>query len=315
MITLRPTEDGDLQALSRLFEDAFGHPLSREEWLWKYRQLPGTGRSAVAVDAAGRVLAHAGALRLPGRWAGGEGEIWQLADFVGAARGGGLRPPVVELGRWLLADLPGPGDAPWIFGFPSRRHFLLGRKVFGYGPLGTFGELTGPLPPATGGEEREPGVGRVRLEVSDSCGAWAEAVWEACATFGVRRSAAFLNWRYHARPGRYYRFYRMVGGGGEGLAVFAFVGDEAAAAELWLPPDLDARAALGEVATDLRAAGIAGWRFWPPPAVCGGGERLAGLGLEAGRDVFVGFRGGPGVHEPPPASAGFYYAMGDHDIT
>ncbi|HXO42553.1 MAG TPA: hypothetical protein VN999_13960, partial [Thermoanaerobaculia bacterium] len=122
MISLRPTEPGDLPGLSALFEARFGHPLTPEEWTWKYRQLPGEARSLVAVRAAraatavevpeavavagaagaagaggatagaGEVVAHAGALRLPARWRGGQGGIWQLVDFVGRAAGRGLRP-------------------------------------------------------------------------------------------------------------------------------------------------------------------------------------------------------------------------------
>ncbi len=57
MISLRPTEAGDLPGLSALFESRFGHPLAPEEWTWKYRQLPGEARSLVAVRAVGAVEA------------------------------------------------------------------------------------------------------------------------------------------------------------------------------------------------------------------------------------------------------------------
>jgi hypothetical protein len=272
MIVVRPTCDGDLPGLDALFRARFGHLLSAAAWRWKYQALPGEARSLVAVDGAGTVVAHGGALRLAARWRGGEGGIWQLADFAGSSSG--LRPPLVALGRELLAGLPAAGDAPWIFGFPSERHFRLGERVFGYLPLSVVEPLAGPLsglPPGDGGQ----------VEGGDSCGDWAAAAWEDCAVFGVRRSAAFLNWRYWARPERYYRFYRLWSGGpgsaagasgaagtcrGWGLAVFAFVGDEAWAAELWLPPGGEWYAPMLAVAADLRAAGLSRWRFWPPPA-------------------------------------------------
>ncbi|HEY4561971.1 MAG TPA: hypothetical protein VIJ36_03275, partial [Thermoanaerobaculia bacterium] len=154
-------------------------------WTWKYRAFPGEARSWLAAPAedGGEILAHAGALRLPARLRGRETGIWTLVDWAGASRRG-LRPPLVELGRRLLADLPRAGDAPWIFGFPSERHFRLGERVFGYQPLMEFTELAGDIP------EGELGVA---LEIGDSAGDWAEAVWEACGIEGVRRSAAFLN--------------------------------------------------------------------------------------------------------------------------
>jgi hypothetical protein len=255
----------------------------------------------VAVDDGGEILAHAGALCLPAHLRGGGAGLWQLVDFAGTPRRRGLRPALVELGRRLLADLPRPADAPWIFGFPSERHFRLGERVFGYRPLAVVEEVGGPLP-------GEPAPAGVQIETGDSCGPWAEAVWEACGVLGVRRSAAFLNWRYYARPQRYYRFYRMSSGAAEGLAVFAFVGEEAWAAELWLPPGGEWYPSLLAVGADLRSAGLRSWRFWPAGP-------LAALDLSpTGERRFIGCRGRPGGEDPAAAAAGFHYAMGDYDL-
>lgn len=293
-VEIRATRPEDLPSLSALFEQRFGHPLDPEEWEWKYRLLPGESRSRVAV-AGGEVVAHAGALCLPARLPEGDAGIWQLVDFAGTAKGG-LRPPLVDLGRQLLADLPRPQDAPWIFGFPSERHFRLGERVFGYKPLVELETLAGPLP---------EGTSDARLETGDQAGEWAERIWERCGVPGVRRSAAFLNWRYWARPRRYYRFYRMVSGAEEGLAVFAFVGEEAWAAEIWLPPSGEWYPSMLAAAADLRAAGLRGWRFWPP--VSPGLDPLyRQLGLRpTGERRFVGCRGRAGD---------FTYSMGDYDL-
>ncbi len=319
MSRIRPTEPRDLGALSDLFENRFGHPTCVEEWQWKYRRLPGEARSWIAEDDSGRLLAHGGALRLPARLPGHSDAvgIWQLTDWVGSTARTGLRPPLVELGRRLLSDLPRARDAPWIFGFPSERHFRLGRRVFGYRPLTEIQPLAGPLPPPEGpaAESATPDV----LEVSDHCGCWpgaAETAWSACGVAGVRRTTELLDWRYHARPGRYYRFYRLrAEDGPAGLAVFAFVGLEAHAAELWLPrPPDDPRGAdpweppLRAVAADLARAGQNRWTFWPPPDP-GLGEVLERLGVRpAGPPVFVGCRG------PGEPDQGFHFAMGDYDV-
>ena len=307
----RPTAAEDLPALAGFFAERFGRAWTPEEWTWKYRAVPGEARSWLALDEAGEILAHAGALRLPARWRVRETGIWTLVDWAGTSRRRGLRPPLVDLGRRLLADLPRAGDAPWIFGFPSERHFRLGERVFGYRPLADFIELAGEIP------EGAPGI---TLDTGDSCGDWAEAVWEACGVEGVRRSAAFLNWRYWARPHRYYRFYRLASRGAEGLAVFAFVGEEAWGAELWLPPaGGEWYSSLLAVAADLRAVGLRRWRFWPPPQGLGLEDVLARLGLRAaGERRFIGCRGGTGGTDPAKdlveAARGFYYAMGDYDL-
>jgi len=331
MIELRATAHEDLPALSALFAAGFGHPLAPEEWAWKYRQLPGEGHSAVAVDEGGRVQAHAGVIGLPARFEGGQGLLWQLTDFVGDPRGTGLRPPLVALSRWLLGGLPRPGDAPWNYGFPSSRHMRLGEHLLGYGPLRTFRERVGETAAAAG-----PLPADLDLRVDDhwsdppaaddpGSGDGAETLWRASVAHGIRRDAAFLNWRYHARPGRYYRFYRISmgvrsgGPGIEGLAVFAFLGTEARAAELWLPPAAGPEGglerALPAIAADLLASGINRWSFWPPPGT-GGGNPFRGLGLEPGAEVFLGFRTGHRrAPEPPAPAVDFYYAMGDWDAT
>lgn len=335
MIQVRPTRPEDLPELAKLFEQRFGHPGSAEEWWWKYRHLPGEARSWLAVGEGGRVLAHAGALRLPARLVvGREGAasgartgIWQLTDWMGTVANGGLRPPLVVLGRRLLADLPAPGDAPWIFGFPSERHLRLGARTFGYRSLPAVQPLAGETAAAAGAGDREmPAAGALR-EVTDRCGDWAEAAWEACGVPGVRRSAAFLNWRYHARPARYYRVYRLAPGAGhspeppdppvDGLAVFAFVGGLARGTELWLPgPAGRWKPALRAVARDLLAAGLERWELWPPPPSSGLSPILSELGLRArGEPVVMGCRGAGGATAgPSPADPSFYYAMGDYDL-
>lgn len=319
MLEIRPTRPEDLAGLAALFAERFGHSLPPAEWEWKYRQIPGEARSLVAV-ADGAVLAHAGALALPARWPSGEGPLWQLTDFAGTTRRRGLRAALVDLGQSLLADLPREGDAPWIFGFPSERHFRLGERVFDYRPLVEIEPLAGELPSTP--------TALARIETGDSCGTWAEPVWEPawepvweqCGGLGIRRSAAFLNWRYYARPQRYYRFYRMFSEGPdemEGFAVFAFVSEEAWAAEVWLPPAGQWYPSMLAVAADLRAAGFRSWRFWPRSPFAGGldpGLQEA-LGLRpTGERRFVGCRGLPGGPDPVAAAAGFPYAMGDYDL-
>lgn len=321
MLEIRPTRPEDLPALGELFADRFGHSLSPEDWTWKYRQIPDTARSLVAIETgepavgAARVVAHAGALRLPARYPGGDGGLWHMVDFAGTTRRRGLRAALVDLGLKLFAALPGEEDAPWIFGFPSERHYRLGERVFGYHPLPPIEPLAGELP--TGGTKPEPAV----LQISDSCLDWAdrvETVWERCGGIGVRRSAAFLSWRYTARPNRYYRFYRMAADGAEGLAVFAFGGREACAAEMWLPP-LGAGGGVGwyssllAVAADLRAAGFSFWRFWPGPGLDPGLGAALGLRPTGERQI-IGSRGRPGGAAPAVVSAGFSYAMGDYDV-
>jgi GT2 family glycosyltransferase len=303
---VRPAAPGDEGPLDRLFERSFGHVPPRGYWNWKYRQAPARTRSVVAVDRAGEVLAHAGALALPARVGDQRVDIWQLVDFMGTTAGTGLRPPLLAAGRRLLADLPGPDDAPWNFGFPSPRHFQLGERAFGYRPLRELTPLVGVVPGDVAGA-LAPAV------IADRAPAAAPAVWTACGVDGVVRSREFLDWRYWARPERYYRFYGFGEGGADGFAVFAFQGECALAAELWMArPGITRRALLG-IAADLRSAGFRSWSFWPPVGDLGP-DAIAELGLAPAREpVFVGIRAAPG-QDPSPLAMRFTYVMGDYDL-
>jgi len=305
-LTVRPSSAADLPGILRLHATRFGQPLDPEVWSWKYDRLPGLSRSVVALDGCGAVVAHAGALALEARSATAVGLLWQLVDFVGTTRGGGLRSAMVEAGRALLDEIPRPQDLPFVFGFPGERHFRLGERAYGYREVRTIPFLEGSIPDSEGGE----------VEIGDHCGSWVEETWEACAANGVRRSAAFLNWRYHARPDRYYRFYRLPSSSGsDGLMVFAFEDRLAKAAEVWLPPGGSWAAAVAGIASDLRAMGMVRWRFWPPvgrEAV----RLLDALGVSAtGDGLFLGCRAGKGRAEPEVEAAALHYSMGDYDCT
>jgi hypothetical protein len=306
MLTIREPEVEDLEALDPLLESRFGHPMGIAEWEWKYRRLPGEARSLVATDGAGELLAHVGALGLPARWQGGEALMWSLVDWVGRPNRAGLRPPLVEVGRRLLSQIPRPGDVPWNYGFPSRRHFELGRRVFGYREVRQIPRWAGALPQG----RHDPRA----AEPMERCGPWAEAAWEACGALGVRRSPRYLDWRYWARPERYYRVYRLREGDASGLAVAAFVGRQAILAELWLPPGRLWGRCLESVASDLRRSGIERWVAWPPAARSGGKALLRDLGMSPdGEPVLLGCRL-VGADARVEEVAELTFTPGDHDI-
>ncbi|MEM7480779.1 MAG: hypothetical protein AAF481_06370 [Acidobacteriota bacterium] len=310
MIDIRPTEPSDLPGIDRLFRERFAAGFNEVTWRWKYEQLPGRSQSWVAVDGGGRVTAHAGLLGFPAVGRQARGTLWNLLDIAGSTRGLGLRPPMVDLVRHVLAPLPAPDDFPWMIGIPNRRHFRLGRKVLNYLLLKEIVPLAGKLPPAGAAAGHW-------AEAAESAPADSGEIWRSCGVWGIERSAAFLNWRYHARPYRYYRFYRLSEPGGDsGMAVFAFVEREAWGAELWLPEAGDWYHALKAVAVDLGAAGLERWRFWPAPHESQNRlfERL-GLELLPRETTLVSWRGrpDPDTGRTPRPDEDFYYAMGDHD--
>lgn len=303
MIEVRAPREEDRAALDALYHEAFGYVPPEGFWQWKFGALPGLARQRVAVHAGG-VVAHAGAIALPAAWSGGEAPVWQLVDFMGRTSGRGLRSALVAAGEALLAELPRPGDVPWIFGFPSPRHFRLGERTFGYRPLREIPVWEGALPEV---------VGAAGVEVAETADAGLEGIWRRCGVQGVRRSAEFLNWRYYARPGRYYRVYRLAGRGGEGFCVFGYHETTASAAELWCPSEADLPELLRAVVADLRGLGMTRWRFWETTPRLATAFRRLGL-MPLPDRVFAGARGRMGAPDPTPAAAAFALAMGDYDL-
>lgn len=308
MIEIRAPGAADLPGLSALYRSAFGYEPPEGFWRWKYGDAPGESRQRIALSE-GIVVAHAGALGLPARWARGEGLAWQLVDFMGSTAGGGLRSAMVAAGRDLLAELPRVEDVPFLFGFPSARHFRLGARAFGYRAWREVRAFHGCLPDVVTADASAP----VEVEIAERSGAWAPAIWERCRVRGVLRSQAFLDWRYYARPDRYYRFYRLRRQGAEGFAVFGYAGDEARAAELWLPDGEGGAEMLRAVTTDLRSLGMTRWTFWPPDARHA--QIVESLGARVVEEtIFAGCRGRPDEAHPEALAGDFALAMGDYDL-
>ena len=153
----------------------------------------------------------------------------------------------------------------------------------------------------------------VEVEITEQSGAWSSALWESLRLTGVRRSQAFLDWRYYARPGRYYRFYRLRRRGAEGFAVFGYAGEEASAAELWLPEGEGGADLLAATAADLRGLGMRSWTFWPPDARHAALVERVGA-RAADESVFAGCRGRLGEAHPETLAGDFTLAMGDYDL-
>lgn len=304
----RPARDDDTEALVALFARRFDYVVSADAWRWKYAARVGRVLSVVVENDAGEIVAHAGALAQPARWSNGRGLLWQLVDYMGTPAGTGLLPPLVGAGNSLLRQLDGLESAPFIFGFPSETAFSLGKRRFGYLPLQQVAKLAGPLPEATAGNAS-------LVEWSDRAGEWAVRAWEGCAVTGVDRSQEFLDWRYTARPDRYYRFYRLRSGESEGFAVFGFHGEDAVAAELWLPSPGDWPSALAAVAADLRSMGMRTWSFWPP-AGPHAKSALASLGLRPTQEsILIGLRAHGTEEAAYEAARDVYFGAGDFDMT
>jgi len=274
--TTRAFRDGDEAAILDLFARAFGTPRSREHFDWKYRHNPfGNRRISVAVDDAGRVVAHYAGVPLPFADAGANLMAHHIGDIMSD-------PAVRHAGR----------GASSVFGRTAlhfHRHFCEGQVAFNYGfhTAASRGmsirflnaEYVEPVPLRIRDLERFPLAPLSRLQRSLR-GYRVERMREASSDldrffdrvapdyqFLLRRGAAYVRWRHLdcPDPGAFVvtirRFGRLAG-----WSAFRVRGDRLIWGDaLFDRRDRDAATVLlRSVVAQHRVTSIAGW-FPPRP--------------------------------------------------
>jgi hypothetical protein len=313
---LRVAEPDDEHALRELFATVFGERRTSEEWRWKYdasRALAaaagytGAG-SVVALDADGRLIAHAGALTLPGWREGRPIALVQVCDVMvhPEHRGGLGRNNLFTLMlRDLLARIAGQLPGAFRYGFPGWRPYLIGERSGVYERLGMALEsrLSGPR-----GWSNPWRAGP--LDWDD---ARIDRIWErlrAQCRLGLIRDRAYLRWRYADNPSHRYRLYGLSRLGRlAGWGVCAETGAEPSLVDVLLPASSAApvlRALAARLESDLGRSGI---RTWLP---AGYRAALGVAGVET--PVVVANMRWETAIPTEVARDLLYYTMGDVDI-
>ncbi len=195
---------------------------------------------------------------------------------------GGRRGVYREMIEAFYARVEG-GGAPFCFGFPNARAKVISERIVGtrtFAPVRIVRTEVGAFPAPPG----DAGSGE---HVDESF----DALWEAVA----RRSADLLvrdrarvNWRFHARPTRYYRMvWRRQAGEMLSWAALSVVADGTATVVDYVgrePDGSDLPPLFAAAAAEARALGARFLVFWESP---GGPGRdpiaaLPGERLDAG---------------------------------
>lgn len=122
--------------VSALFQEVFGHPMSRELWEWKY----GAGRgNAVMARNDGKVVAHYGGMYRDILSCGKPDRVAQICDVMVQSRERGV---LTRQGPFFLLGASWPEVyGPKGFGFPSERHIRLAEKMGLYVEAGQLAEV------------------------------------------------------------------------------------------------------------------------------------------------------------------------------
>jgi hypothetical protein len=262
---VRPAAARDSAAVCDLFMRVFGREMTQAEWRWKYPNDP-DGWAAVVAEESGRLIGHFGAWPFRALIAGREVTIHSLVDVatLPEARGlGGRRPVLMQMAETLF-DILRPTGTPFGFGFPSPRHLEIGRRLIGYREHFPVREIQFELPAA-----HEPVPGAVS---ADSAPPAFEGLWEASRALlsagALLRDRRRANWRYHARPDRYYRMVTLPGdAGGAGWVVLNVTGERALVMDYLVRPPAAASfpPLFDAAAVEAAALGARRLVFWEPP--------------------------------------------------
>ncbi len=215
-VVIRPYQEGDEVAINEGFNRTFGLERSLAEWQWKYPAAPEGRWIMLAVDPAGRVLAHYGAVPSSFRCGDTVVRAGQITDAYAVPEVQGKRV-FSQCYETFIERFGNPDDLPLMYGFPGTRHYEMGIKVLKYVPLG-------PVPYWRRGVERRwaPWRPLVRLRRGFDRAA-VDALWQRAAgryPWGNVRDGAWLERRLTGRPGVDYQHLSVWRGGQcEGWAV------------------------------------------------------------------------------------------------
>ena len=292
---VRRAADEDAPRIRDLFARTFGRAMSPEEWRWKYPENP-DGWIAYVAEAGGRLVGHYGGWPLRARIAGHERTIVSVGDVATdpSARHLGGRRNVFRSMAASMFDALREDGVPFVFGFPNARALEVGARLMGYRAEFPVREVVYEVPP--------------EAPRSGTPAEWApeeyDGLWSAVAgrtPSGLVRDRRRINWRYHARPDRYYRFVTVPDAGGlRGCGVLSVVGGEALVVEAAAVSEADVLELAEALAGEARGMGARRLVFWrvsggPLAAVAGTVDRRrrsGGVERDAGF-VFatVGFDG------------------------
>lgn len=126
----------DFSEIATLFQEVFGHPLSRELWEWKY--AAGRGNAVVA-KRNGALVSHYGGMYRDVMLCGEPEWVFQICDVMVHPKERGV---LTRQGPFLLtaatcAEIYGPLG----FGFPNQRAMRVAEKMGLYAEVGQMAEV------------------------------------------------------------------------------------------------------------------------------------------------------------------------------
>jgi hypothetical protein len=280
---VREATPADAPGIRALFARVFGKELPEEEWLWKFERNPDGWFGVVAV-ADGKIIGNYAGCAMQLLVGGAPRLAYTVGDVATdpAARGLGGLHGVYRAMVEAFYEVVGARSVPFCFGFPNARALELSNRIARTRTILPIHERRVPCG-AFAAAAPEAAAGDFVDQSFDS-------LWDAVRGFlreGVVRDRARANWRFHARPTRYYRMVWCAREGTlESWAALSVLGKDALVADFLGrdPEGGDLPRLFAAAAAEAGRLGATTLVFWESP---GGAarrllERLPGERREAG---------------------------------
>jgi hypothetical protein len=304
-VEIRVATPADGPGIRRLHARVFGAEMSEAEYAWKFDWNP-DGRFGIVAVAGGQIVGNYAGWGMRFAIAGRPALLYSVGDVAtepSARSLGGLRGVYRAMVEPFYAALE--GKVPICFGFPNDRALAISNRIAGTRTVFTIRQVLVPCD-AFGPPPPDAASGDFVDESFD-------ALWELASrhlTHAPVRDRARVNWRFHARPNRYYRMVWWPRGRPAVWASLSVSGEEALVAD-FLGSDPDGRGLMplfSAAAEEARRLGARRLAFWETPggpgraviAALPGERREAGFALAArflDASTFEGFR--TGLHLVP----------------
>jgi predicted N-acetyltransferase YhbS len=280
-VSIREAAASDAPGIRRLFSRVFGAELTAEEFSWKFLQNP-DGFFGVVAERGGEILGNYAGWGTRLSFDGESRLCYSVGDVATdpSIRGVGGRAGVYRrMVEKFYADAAARG-IPFCFGFPNERALEISNRLAHTRTQFRVREIHVPCD-AFRPSPRDVGRG-------DSVGEAYDALWEDASRrigWGAVRDRARVNWRFHARPNRYYRMIWLPEAGAmRAWAVLSVTGERALLADHVAASEEDLAEIFDAAGAEARAMGAASLVFWESPGGPARGllARLPGERRDAG---------------------------------
>jgi hypothetical protein len=282
---IRAATQADSPGIRALFARAYRAQWPEDEWEWKFLRNPDGWFGIVAESDEGRIVGNFSGWPMQWRLGGDARRVYSAGDVATApeARALGKKHNIYSDMATAFYDAVRSEGVPFTIGFPHPRAHEISRRLGrtrDYFPIREVRVPCAAFAPPPSCVETSDFV----TESFDPL--WAEAAKNLVAA--PTRDRSRVNWRFHARPARYYRMVRLVSGSEDlAWAVLSVVGEEAIVAD-FLGREGDGRdllALFSAAAAEAARLGANRLRFWKSPdrparqliEALGGEERDAGF--------------------------------------